>query len=142
VFLDKKNHKWIDHGIMWKPDGKLVPYPMPEFWIADTRDILVLPEEQRDVLHLDDALQIYIDPHYKPLTGITCEWDIGEQWETVRDHSAECDARLHEALCFLITMAALGVPSSSINTNRKHRMLDEAEAYVRRRLLMYGARIP
>jgi len=140
--LDKKNHRWVDHDIMWEIDGKLVPHPMPDFLLADIKGIFVLPEEQRDRLYLDDALQIYIDPHYKPRTGITCEWDVGEQWETKRHHSAECDARLHEALVFLITMAHIGVSSGFMNMNRKNEKLGEAQAYIRRRLLMYGARIP
>lgn len=139
--LDKKNHKWIDHDIMTQSDGKLVADPMPSFWLAGVRDIFLLPKEHREKFFLDDALQTYIDPHYKPPTGTTCDWSPGEEQETKRHHAAECDARLHEALVFLFTMAELGVAPRSKNKN-EYRRHAEAFACVRRRLLMHGARIP
>ena len=143
--LDKIGLKWVDHDIMVKVEDKLIRRPMPDFWIADIKDIFVLPEEHRDKLSLEDTLQIYIDPHYKPLTGVQCNWEPGENWEPPEEnHTPECDARLHEALSFLLTVARRGNILDSKDRKRdwERRRLRESFAYVRRRLLMYGAEIP
>lgn len=144
--LDKKSHKWADHDIMMKFEGKLMADPMPDFWIADTKEIFVLPEEYRicnpSSSDLEDALQIYIDPHYRPLTGVLCNWDVGEGWKTEKDHTVECEARLHEALSFLVTEADRGISLNPKNKDENRRRFEDAYAYIRRRLLMYGARIP
>jgi len=67
--LDKKSPKWIDHDTTTEFEGKLTADPMPEFWLAEVRDILVLSEECRDMLGLDEALQIYIDPPLQTSDG-------------------------------------------------------------------------
>lgn len=131
--LDKKSHKWSNHDMMVKFEGKLIRDPMPDFWIAEIKDIFVLPEEYRDKLDLEDTLQIYVDPHYKPLMGVQCNWSQGG------NHAPECDASLHEALTVLRTEARLGPEER--DKDRKRR-LEGSFAYVRRRLLMYGAKIP
>ena len=131
--LDKKSHKWVDHDKMIKVEGKIIRDLMPYFWIADMKDIFVLPEEYRDKLGLDDTLQIYIDPHHKPFKGVQCNWGPGEK------HAPECDGRLHEALSVLRTEASLGPENRDKDRQRR---LEESFAYVRRRLLMYGAKIP
>ena len=146
--LDKSSLKWVDHDIMvkYEDEGELTRKSMPDFWIADIKDILVLPEESRDKLSLEDTLQIYIDPHYKPLTGVQCNWEPGENWEPPEEnHAPECDARLHEALSFLLTLAGRGMSYSTEAPARgeaERRRRKEYFAYIRRRLLMYGAKIP
>jgi len=140
--LDQAGHRWVDHDIMVKSEGKLIATDYPEFWLSEVKDIFVLPEEHRDKLELDDVLQIYIDRHYKPLRGIECDWDPGEKWENKR-HSPECDGRLHEALTLLKTATHGARLSSSMDKNQAlMRRLEEGFAYLRLRLLMYGARIP
>ena len=145
--LDKVGHEWVDHDIMvrYERKGELTRKYMPNFWIADIENIFVLPEEYRDKLSLDDTLQIYIDPHYRPLlTGVECHWEPGENWDPPEQkHSAECDARLHEALSFLRTLAGRGITTSPRDRHgQERRRLDEFFTYLRRRLLMYGAKIP
>ena len=146
--LDKSSLKWVDHDIMvkYEDEGELTRKSMPDFWIADIKDILVLPEESRDKLSLEDTLQIYIDPHYKPLTGVQCNWEPGENWEPPEEnHAPECDARLHEALSFLLTLAGRGISYSTeapARAEAERRRRKESFAYIRRRLLMYGAKIP
>lgn len=135
MLLDRKSRKWIGHDFTMTVDGELRPDPMPEFRLADIKDVFVLPEAERDKLYLDDVLHIYIDPYFKPLLGIPCEWHIGEKQEK---HSAECDAPLHEALVFLKTATGIGFN----NNDELYRRSEEGFAYVRRRLLRYGARIP
>jgi len=144
--LDKVGHEWVDHDRLIKYEDELIQDSMPDFWIADIKDIFVLPEEYRDKLSLDDTLQIYIDPHYRPLlTGVECHWEPGENWDPPEtDHSPECDARLHEALSLLYTEAHFGTRSGpkDRNKNNRERRRKEAFAYIRRRLLIYGAKIP
>jgi hypothetical protein len=135
--LDKSSHKWVDHDMVEKFEGELISASMPDFWIAEIRDIFVLHEEYRDKLDLEDTLQIYIDPHYKPLMGIQCNWSHEE------NHAPECDAHLHEALSFLMTLAHSGISSSSKTWDEdKARKLKDDHSYIRRRLLMFGAKIP
>jgi hypothetical protein len=137
--LDQRGHRWVDHDIMVRSDGKLLADYMPEFWLSEVKDIFVLPEKHRDKVELDDALQIYIDRHYRPLKGIECDWN---PWED-KEHSPECDGRLHEALALLKTATHGARLSSSIDKNRAlSRRLEEGFAYLRLRLLIYGARIP
>jgi len=131
--LDKSNHKWVDHDIMIKFEGKFMSDSMPDFWIADVKNVLISPEKYRDKLDLEDVLQIYIDPHYDHPTGVQCNWSHG------RKYAPECDAHLHEALSLLKTQAGLGPKDWDKDLERR---LKESFAYVRRRLLMYGAKIP
>lgn len=139
-FLDKDNYKWIDTDEIIKKAGRFIPDM--HFWISDIKDILVLQEEYRDKFTLNDMLQIYIDPHFKPLTGVQCPWGyLKENGKTREDHASECDAHLHEALSFLLTEAEMGVSSGSKDRDRR-RKLEETFTYIRRRLLTYGAKIP
>lgn len=138
--LDKSNHKWVDHDVMIELEGKLVRDSMPSFWTAAIKDIFVLPEEYREEFTLDDILQIYIDPHYKPLTGVECTWgNLRENGKNKENHSSKCDARLHEALSILYMRAIFGSDKQDKDQGRKIR---EAFRYIRRRLLLYGAKIP
>jgi hypothetical protein len=140
--LEQTGHRWVDHDIMVRSEGKLMTVDRPEFCLSEVKEILVLPEDQRDKLELDDILQTYIDRHYKPPRGIECDWDLGEDWEDKR-HSPECDGRLHEALTLLKTATHGARLSSSMDKNQVlMRRLEEGFAYLRLRLLMYGARIP
>jgi hypothetical protein len=121
--LDKKGHKWIK---LRSGDG--------EFSLADITDIFVLPKTLSELrLELDDVLHMHIDPYYKPLIGIECDWRLGEE----RPHCPQCDAPLHEALTFLRTATY----SASRNEEERRRR-SEGFDYIRRRLLNYGARIP
>jgi small nuclear ribonucleoprotein (snRNP)-like protein len=131
--LDKESHRWVDHDRMIEFEGKVMPDDLPYFRIADIQDIFVLPRQYADKLDLEDVLQIYIDPHYKPVIGIKCNGG-GET-----KHSSECDSHLHEALSVLRTEASLG-PENRDRT--RQRKLAEAFDYIRRQLLKYGARIP
>jgi len=142
--LNELSHRWVDHDRMIKYGNEISRDPMPRFWIANMKDIFVLPEEYRDEFSLDDALQIYIDPHYKPFTGIQCNWEPRENRESPeKKHSLECDIYLHEGLSFLVAEARLSLLSGPRNRQEyRKRRLKEALAYVRRRLLMYGAKIP
>lgn len=139
--LDAKNHKWVEHDTGSQYERRLVADDM-HFRLADVREIFLLSEKQRDErLDLDDVLQIYIDPYYRPLKGIICHWEPGVNWETKERHSVECDARLHEALVFLKTCAHLGAFDTK-NKEKNMRKFNEGFYYARRRLLMSGARIP
>jgi hypothetical protein len=137
--LDETGYRWVIHDIMVRSKGKLMTVDRPEFWLSEVKEILMLPEDQRDKLELDDILQTYIDRHYKPPRGIGCDWDPGED----KRHSPECDGRLHETLTLLKTATHGARLSSSMDKNRVlMRRLEEGFAYLRLRLLMYGARIP
>jgi len=131
--LDKKSHRWVDHDRMIEFEGKIMPDDLPYFRIADIQDIFIPSGRYADKLDLEDVLQIYIDPHYKPVTGIKCNWDEETK------HSSECDSCLHEALSVLRAEARLG-PENRDDT--RQRKLAEAFDYIRRQLLKYGARIP
>jgi len=141
--LDKKNLKWVDHDRMMEFEGKLIPDTVPDFYVSEIKNILVLREEFRDKLSLEDMLQIYIDPYYKPLPAVECHWQTKEAGTIEVSHNPECDARLHEALSFLLTEAESGVSSGSKQRDKaRERRLSECFRYVRRRLLTYGAKIP
>jgi len=135
--LDQMGYRWVDHDITVKSESKLIAADRPEFRLSQVKDIFVLPEEHRDKLELDDVLQIYIDRHHKPLRGIECHWDPGEEWQD-KGHSPECDGRLHEALTLLKTATHGARLSSSMEKNqalmrrlRRFCILETAAADVR-----------
>jgi hypothetical protein len=131
--LNREALKWVDHDIKVSRDGKLVARKMPDFWIEDIRNILALREEFREQFDLDDVMQIYIDPYYRPLTGVACEWNSIH----VLKHHEDCDVRLHEALYHVITHWA----SDDEKEEHRKQFMQDCD-YVTRRLLMSGAQIP
>jgi hypothetical protein len=134
--LLEKGSRWVDHDVLRKYEGKLVRDSMPDFWIDDIKDILVLSEKLREKFSLEDALQLYIDPHFRPLSRVECNWN------TAAKHSPDCDARLHEALYALATSAYFGRRSSEANNREEEEKIHQSLRYIRRRLLTTGARIP
>ena len=136
--LDKKSHTWVDHDIMLDTEGEVRRDVLPDFWISDIRDVLVLSDEMRDKCSVEDALQLYVNPHYKPLPiRVKCPWDGNG-----KDHSSDCDARLHEALAFLLNQAQSRGPQKEENAEQWNRKLHESFTRIRRRLLTSGAKIP
>jgi hypothetical protein len=131
--LSKKDHEWQSHGIMTEIEGKKIEDSMPDFYINAVKEISVIKSEYGAEVSVEDALQFYIDPHHKPLVGVHCNGGLEE------NHAPECDAQLHNALAFLYTEAISGGKGSDKDNARKLR---ETFVYVRRRLLMYGAKIP
>jgi hypothetical protein len=73
--LDKKHHRWVDNDIYVKIENKLVRDSLPDFWITDIKNVYVLPKKLRGKLSLDDALQLYIDPYFRPLPTVKCKWN-------------------------------------------------------------------
>jgi hypothetical protein len=142
--LDRKRCVWMDHDVMVRRGKEVTRDSLPDFWVKEARNILVLPKELRQNFALDDALQIYIDPHFKPLTGIVCDWDPGENWKNLgsEHHSLECEARLHEALTIIRTIGNVAICPNRQDKDHEYRMFCDAFDYVRRRLLMYAARVP
>jgi len=134
--LVDKGPKWVDHDILRKYEGKLMRDSMPDFWIDDIKDIFVLSEKLREKFSLEDALQLYIDPHFRPLSGVECNWN------TTTKHSPDCDARLHESLYVLATSAQSSWRSSEANIREEEEKINRSLHYIRRRLLTTGARIP
>jgi hypothetical protein len=134
--LDRSAHKWVEHDIFMKRDNEIIRDSLPDFAIRDIRVIEVLSDDLKDRIDLDDALQLYLDPHHKPLPGVNCAWRGGN------GHSAGCDSRLHEALSLLLTESEVGVSTSKKGDKSLDTRIDESFAIVRRRLLMSGARIP
>jgi hypothetical protein len=131
--LDKKANEWKNHGIMIEFEGEEIEDAMPEFLVSDVKNIFAFKSDFDEEISIDDALQFYVDPHHKPLQGIKCNYSEGGN----KEHSPECDGRLHEALIYICTNGIMGHPD-----NEQSRNLNEACNYVRRRLLMYGAKIP
>lgn len=129
--LDCKKRQWQDPGFVIEDEGKITENYEPHFSIPEIRDILVLPEEYEDNpwFGLEDVLQLYVDPHHKPLRGVDCHWTQEKK------HSPECDAKLHEAINFIVT-----------NTKPMDREMQakiyESLYHIRNRLIMYGAKIP
>ncbi len=144
--LSQDEKKWIDHDILKKYEkkGELVRKSLPDFWMTDIKDIWILPPKYIDKLSFEDTLQIYIDPHYKPPMGVECNWGfLKENMEIEDRHTPACDARLHEALHILRKEAFEGVESApKVQYKERNRKRKEAYAYIRRRLLSYGAKIP
>ena len=134
--LLEKGPRWVDHDILMRSEGKLKRDPMPSIWIEDMKDIFVLSDKLRDKFNLDDALQLYIDPHFRPLSPVKCDWI------TTKIHGPDCDVRLHEALSILETSAESSLPSGEENNRQQEGRINQSFSYVRRRLLTTGARIP
>ena len=131
--LDKKN-------LIWRNSNRRLKDGDGEFWLSEVRNIFHLQHKQRErVRELEDVLQIYIDPHYKPLTGIQCGWNPGEKWQNHR-HQTECEFRLHEALAFIRTYTTMYANLSK--ETKWQRKYEDSFAYVRHRLLQCGAKIP
>ena len=121
-------------------DGKMRD-PLPFFLTSGIDEILVLPEKYKDKISIEDMLQVYLDPHYRPVISIACGWS------NKTGHSAECDYRLHEALATLAGWICWKSVShiSSIPRDEDEmlsRNADKALGYIRHRLLRYGAKIP
>lgn len=130
--LDKRKKEWVNHGIMIEFEGKIIEDCMPGFRLSEIKDIYTLSKEDEDKwwLGLDNVLQFYIDPHHKPLRGVNCRWGPDEK------HAAECDAKLHEALSIMLTYC------EASENKETHQKIHDAFTYIRRRLIMYGAKIP
>lgn len=126
--LNKKGHEWVSHGIM--SEGKEIDDP--DFDVSAIKNIFTVRSDYTDEVSIEDALQFYIDPHHKPLLSIECNYHPERE-----KHSSECDMRLHEALICIHTR---GIDSHPEDENSQN--LRKAFRYVRRRLLMYGAKIP
>lgn len=135
--LDSSGKRWVDHDIMIERSGKTIRDSMPYFGLSEMKEILVLKKKLRDSLSSEDAMQLYVDPHYRPTLGVKCHWN-GE-----RDgkHSLDCDSRLHEAITLLYgeaTLSRTNRAEDDVNQNK----IQESFELIRRRLLMAGARIP
>ncbi len=136
--LDKTSQTWIDHDIFTTFEGREIRDTLPEFWVSDIKRVEVLTEDLQDNVDLEDALQFYIDPHYMPLPHVECNWGKNPD----RKHSVDCEAHLHEALTILRTQSEESVLSSKEDTRSLQAEIDQSFAFVRRRLLVLGARIP
>jgi len=139
--LDKKGHRWVEHDMLTKFEGRTIRDFMPSFWLEDIENIFELSDDLKGRFYMDDVLQLYIDPHHNPLPKVECDWNPSLK---LSKHNPECDARLHEALSFLLT--EMEVVSTSVSPQRRdgepYKKFSESFEYVRRRLVMYGARIP
>lgn len=111
---------------------------MPSFFTSEIDEILVLPEKYVDKIGIGDMLQVYLDPHYRPVMSITCGWN------KKTGHSAECDYRLHEALAALVGWISVSRLNSGSNDMNETLSRDAGNAlgYIHKRLLRYGAKIP
>lgn len=138
--LDKTSHRWIDHDIFITSKGRERRDPLPEFWISEIRRVEVLSEEFRDNADYEDVLQWYVDPHYKSVPHVKCDWMVDEPLG--KPHSADCESRLHEALSFLMTRSQEGLSVSKEDRESLQERADQSFRLVRRRLIMTGARIP
>jgi len=125
--LHVRKSRWID-------SDRRIEDGYARFWLSEIMEIFHLPEEQREsITELEDVLQIHIDPYFKPMMGIYCDWDGKKK------HRPECDSRLHEALASIKICHFI---SSSKQDERRARQFDDSFSYVRRRLIRYGAAIP
>jgi hypothetical protein len=132
--LDKESHEWKNHGITTEIEGKTIEDPMPGFYLSDVKNIYVIPSDCTDYYAMEDVMQFYVNPHYKPLQGIRCHGGLEKA------HTTECDAQLHDALTLLFTNSLYS--SERQDMGEKEGKLQEALSCIRRRLLMYGAKIP
>lgn len=136
--LDSASNTWGPHDIeLFRKDPKPMRDLLPEFWISDIRNVYVFSEELRDKCSVDDALQMYVDPHYKPLfVKVNCKWP------KTGEHTDDCEAHLHEALSFLMEQAQSRGSSGEPDPDEWNKKLRDSFARIRRRLLVSGARIP
>ena len=137
--LDKGNQQWIDHDIFTRQGNRRIRDPLPEFWIEQIKRLEVLSGDLGESIDFEDAMQLYIDPHYKPLPHVKCTWNYAV---TGRPHSVDCEWRLHEALSFLRTQSEERTLSSKEDQRSLQQRIDRSFDLVRRRLLLTGARIP
>jgi hypothetical protein len=132
--LYRKSHEWKSHGIMTELEGKTFEDPMPGFYLSEVKNLYVIPIDCSGNFTVDDVMQFYANPHYKPLQGVRCHGGLGKV------HSAECDAQLHDALALLFTNCLYS--GERQDGREKEGELQDALSCIRRRLLMYGAKIP
>ncbi len=131
--LDPSGKRWVDHDMMIERNGKKIRDSMPSFFISEIKEMFVLTKKLRDTLSAEDAMQLYVDPHYRPAQGVECDWNpIGN-----KKHSPYCDSNLHEALALLYRQAK----NPRENEGGEH-LIEESFKRIRRRLLAGGARIP
>ena len=132
--LDDANQRWIDHAIMIEIDGKTRRDSMPSFNLSAIKTIWVLTKNLRDKYSVEDALQLYIDPHFQPDVGVECPWRGHDDGE----HSNDCEAGIHEALTLLYAIAM----SNDKNDEEDQTQVGDAFRRMRRRLVRAGVRIP
>ena len=94
--LGKKNLGWLDSDGNIEHGGGI-------FRLSQIAEIFHLPKAQIEAIQeLEDVLQIYIDPYYRPMVGIKCiltGGNRGDNWK----HEPDCDFGLHDALDFIST---------------------------------------
>jgi hypothetical protein len=140
--LDKTNKRWIDHDVFTTFEGRTVRDFLPEFWISEIKRVELFSDELQDKVDFEDALQLYVDPHFKPMPHVECNWDSNHR---SNQHTADCESRLHEALSFLAAQSVQSLSLYKENQESQESVLDrinQSFRLVRRRLLMTGARIP
>jgi hypothetical protein len=137
--LHRTSQRWIDHAIFGTFEGRKIRDPLPEFWISEIRRVEVLSEDLQENVDFEDALQFYVDPHYKPLPHVKCNWD---DEGSGKPHDANCESRLHEALSFLLKRSLASISLSKEERESLQDRIDQSFRLVRRRLLVTGARIP
>jgi hypothetical protein len=67
--LDEKTHEWKNHGITTTHEGKTFEDPMPGFCLSIVENIYIMPSDYAGEYATEDVMQVYINPHYKPLQG-------------------------------------------------------------------------
>lgn len=137
--LDKKEHRWIDHNIFGTLEGRKIRDPLPDFWVGDMKCVEVLSEALQDKVDFEDALQLYNDPHYKPVPHVKCNWNYNN---SEGPHGDDCESRLHEALSFLVAQSVQSLSLSKEDQESLEDKIEQSIRLIRRRLRMTGARIP
>ena len=137
--LAKMEHRWVDHDVFGTFEGREIRDPLPDFWISDIKHVEVLSEDLQNEVDFEDALQLYIDPHYKPVPLVKCNWDY---YHPERPHDADCESRLHEALSLLVAQSVHTLTPSKEDQESLRDRIEQLIRLVRRRLRMTGARIP
>jgi len=131
--LDKIHQTWIEHNFYIKINGILEKDFMPYFSFSEISKIYALPEYLNDDFGLFEALQIFIDPHFKPIPSISCTGTPDT------NHSKECDKDLHNVLIKIRIIPMVGY---QVIGKEKIREFTESFIYLRRWLLKMGAQIP
>lgn len=128
---------WVeqtDREQIW--EGKPQIDHMPYFYFSEMKNIY---KPKNDKLFLEDVKKLWIDPLYRPLPYIECNWDHDNP-----EHSPECNKDLHEALTKIYTNGHhwyYDKPDDGMERKYK-REFDKSFGIIREFIIEHGGRIP
>ena len=126
--LSEDKKEWVEYYTEQIIDGIPVKDSLPQIFLQNVEWVF-RPKDSE--LSLSDALELWVNPSFKPLKTIKCNWNGS------RPHSNECNAQLHEALADIYTTV-----SCSLTDEIKHKKFSKSFDLVRKWIIQHNGNVP